>query len=101
MRQPRNPRDTSDQNEDVPVPKRGYVRYPLCLIIVMGPSWDPSSLVLGDVASRQGAKRKGRQISSVRGKFIAGPIDVVWLSRARKLGVSALWVGLALWFLKG
>jgi hypothetical protein len=28
-------------------------------------------------------------------------VDVVWLSRARKLGVTALWVGLGLWFLRG
>ena len=33
--------------------------------------------------------------------FIAGPIDVDWLSEARKLGVTALWVGLGLWFLRG
>jgi len=35
------------------------------------------------------------------GKFIAGPIDVIWLSKARQLGVTALWVGLGLWFLRG
>jgi hypothetical protein len=45
--------------------------------------------------------RRGRRASSVRGKFIAGPVDVVWLSQARKLGVTALWVGLGLWFLRG
>ena len=66
-------------------------------------SWDPSSLQLvsGDVAPPQAVIRKGRRVSSVRGKFIAGPIDVVWLSQARKLGVTALWVGLGLWFLRG
>jgi DNA-binding transcriptional ArsR family regulator len=31
----------------------------------------------------------------------AGPVDVDWLSQARKLGVTALWVGLSLWFLRG
>jgi DNA-binding transcriptional ArsR family regulator len=64
-------------------------------------SWDPSNLVLRDVAYPHVAKQKGRRASSVRGKFIAGPIDVVWLSQARKLGVSALWIGLGLWFLRG
>ena len=49
----------------------------------------------------QQAARKGRQVSSVRGKFIAGPVDIIWLSQARKLGVTALWVGLGLWFLRG
>jgi len=33
--------------------------------------------------------------------FIAGPVDIIWLSRAHKLGVTALWVGLGLWFLRG
>lgn len=63
--------------------------------------WDPSSLVLGDVSPPQAVIRKGRRVSSVKGKFIAGPLNVVWLSQARKLGVSALWVGLCLWFLRG
>jgi DNA-binding transcriptional ArsR family regulator len=44
---------------------------------------------------------RSRRASSVGGKFIAGPVDVVWLSQARKLGVTALWVGLGLWFLRG
>ena len=51
--------------------------------------------------SPQAVIRKGRRISSIKGKFIAGPIDFSWLSQARKLGVTALWVGLGLWFLKG
>jgi hypothetical protein len=63
--------------------------------------WDPSSLVLDGVAPAQAGIRRGRRASSVNGKFIAGPVDVVWLSRARKLGVTALWVGLGLWFLRG
>jgi hypothetical protein len=68
-----------------------------------GGNWDPSSfrIGLGDVASKKVATRKGRRVSSVGGKFIAGPVDVNWMSRARKLGVTALWVGLSLWFLRG
>jgi hypothetical protein len=68
-----------------------------------GGSWDPAALRigLGDVASKKVATRKGRHVSSVIGKFIAGPVDVDWLSQARKLGVTALWVGLSLWFLRG
>lgn len=64
-------------------------------------SWDPGRLVLSDVVPSHVATRRGRRASSVRGKFIAGPVDVVWLSQARKLGVTALWVGLGLWFLRG
>jgi hypothetical protein len=64
-------------------------------------SWDPSNLVLADAAPAPTANRKGRRASSVRGKFIAGPIDIIWLSQARTLGVTALWVGLCLWFLRG
>ncbi len=33
--------------------------------------------------------------------FLAGPVDMLWLSQARKLGVTALWVGLMLWFIRG
>jgi hypothetical protein len=64
-------------------------------------SWDPNNLVLDDVAPPKASNRKGRRVSSVQGRFIAGPIDIFWLSEARKLGVTALWVGLGLWFLKG
>jgi hypothetical protein len=63
--------------------------------------WDPDSLVLDGVVPTQAGVRRGRRASSVRGKFIAGPVDVVWLSQARKLGATALWVGLGLWFLRG
>jgi hypothetical protein len=63
--------------------------------------WDPNSLVLDGVVPSQAGIRRGRRTSSVKGKFIAGPVDVVWLSQARKLGVTALWVGLGLWFLRG
>jgi hypothetical protein len=66
-------------------------------------SWDPSSFQIGptDVATPKAAIRKGRRISLGKDKFIAGPVNVAWLSRARKLGVTALWVGLSLWFLRG
>lgn len=64
-------------------------------------NWDPSSLVLDGVKPSQAVARKGRRVSPVRGKFIAGPLDAVWLSQARKLGATALWVGLVLWFLRG
>ena len=66
-------------------------------------NWDPNHLQLvgGSSAAQEAATRGGRQVASVRDKFIAGPIDVEWLSQARKLGVTALWVGLALWFVRG
>ena len=50
-----------------------------------------------EAASSQKPPRKSR----LTDRFIAGPVDVGWLSRARKLGVTALWVGLALWYLRG
>ena len=64
-------------------------------------NWDPSSLVLDGVKPTQAVARRGRRVSPVRGKFIAGPVDVAWLAQARQLGVSALWVGLGLWYLRG
>lgn len=63
-------------------------------------SWDPGTFKLGERPVSPGV-RNVRRISTIGGKFIAGPVDVIWLSRARKLGVTALWVGLALWFLRG
>jgi hypothetical protein len=66
-------------------------------------SWDPNCLQL----NRNGLKRfhgstpKGRRVSPIRGKFIAGPIDVSWVCQARDLGVTALLVGLFLWHLRG
>jgi DNA-binding transcriptional ArsR family regulator len=65
--------------------------------------WDPSRLRLnqGGVARLQGGTRNGRQASPIRGKFIAGPVDVKWVCQASQLGVKALLVGLALWHLKG
>jgi DNA-binding transcriptional ArsR family regulator len=66
-------------------------------------NWDPNSfrIGLGDTATPKAAIRKGRRVSLGKSKFIAGPVDVAWLSQARKLGVKALWVGLSLWFLRG
>ena len=66
-------------------------------------SWDPSSFRIGqdDVVTPKAAIRKSRRVSLGKGKFIAGPVDVAWLSQTRKLGVTALWVGLSLWFLRG
>jgi hypothetical protein len=66
-------------------------------------SWDPGCLRLDQtrVARLQGGPRRGRRASPIRGKFIKGPLDFVWFSKARQLGVTALWVGLGLWFLRG
>jgi len=66
-------------------------------------TWDPSCLRLDHegVKRSQGATRRGRRASPVQGKFIKGPVDVVWLLQARRLGVTALLVGLALWHIKG
>jgi DNA-binding transcriptional ArsR family regulator len=65
------------------------------------PSWDPNSLRLDRVGRSQGGTRHGRRVSPVTGKFIAGPIPVSWICRAKHLGVTALLVGLALWHIKG
>ena len=61
--------------------------------------WNLSEFRLEDTeaASSQKPRRKSR----LTDRFIAGPIDIGWLSHARKLGVTALWVGLALWYLRG
>lgn len=65
-------------------------------------TWDTSSLRLDLDAAKgsQGAPRRGRRASPIRGKFIAGPLDVPWVVQASRLGVKALLVGLALWHLK-
>jgi hypothetical protein len=65
-------------------------------------SWDPSRLRLDQDGVRrlQGGIRRGRRVSPIRGKFIAGPIDVSWVVQASRLGVKALLVGLALWHLR-
>ena len=64
--------------------------------------WDPSSLRLTQDGVRrlQGGTRRGRRASPITGKFIAGPIDVSWVVRARRLGATALLVGLAIWHLR-
>jgi len=68
-----------------------------------GASWDPSRLQLDEgVAARlQGDPRQGRRSSPIKGKFIAGPVDVSWVCGASHLGVKALLVGLALWHIRG
>jgi DNA-binding transcriptional ArsR family regulator len=71
---------------------------------IMSPTnknWDPSYLRLDQTRVAQLKPRRGRQPSTIRNKFIKGPLDFVWLSEARQLGVTALWVGLGLWFLRG
>jgi hypothetical protein len=64
-------------------------------------SWDPARLRLSSSETSPAPTSPRRRASPVRGKFVAGPIDVTWLAQARKLGVTALYVGLALWHLKG
>ena len=66
-------------------------------------SWDPSRLRLDQdrVGRSQGGIRRGRRVSPIRGKFIAGPVDVSWVVQASRLGVKALLVGLALWHIRG
>jgi DNA-binding transcriptional ArsR family regulator len=66
-------------------------------------TWDPSYLQLDQAGVAQLNRRhgRGRQPSPIRGKFIAGPVDVSWVCRAGRLGVKALLVGLALWHLRG
>jgi hypothetical protein len=65
--------------------------------------WDASRLQLRQAGSTrfQGGIRHGRRVSPIRGKFIAGPVDVSWVCKASRLGVKALLVGLALWHLRG
>jgi DNA-binding transcriptional ArsR family regulator len=58
-------------------------------------------LRLDQVADSQRGTRHGRRVSLVTGKFIAGPIPVSWVCQAKRLGVAALLVGLALWHIKG
>ena len=66
-------------------------------------NWDPSCLRLKQnaVARLQVGTRRGRRPNPVRGKFIAGPVDVAWICEASRLGVKALLVGLALWHIRG
>jgi hypothetical protein len=63
---------------------------------------DPRRLRLNPeaVTRVQGSSRRGRRASPIRGKFIAGPIDVAWVVQAKRLGATPLLVGLALWHLR-
>jgi DNA-binding transcriptional ArsR family regulator len=64
---------------------------------------DPSRLALDD-QTLQLAKRPrggGRQVRELDGNFIKGPITVVWLIQAAKLGRTPLLLGLVLWYLVG
>jgi len=63
-------------------------------------NWDPRSLQLDQVTARRGT-RQGRKVSPFQGKFIAGPIPVSWVCQMKRLGVTTLLVGLALWHIKG
>ena len=66
-------------------------------------SWDPDRLRLNQegVGRLEGGIRSGRRLSPIRGEFVKGPLDTHWFSEARGLGVTALWVGMGLWFLRG
>ena len=64
-------------------------------------NWDPRSLRLDQVARSKAGSRHGRRVSPLQGKFVAGPIPVSWVCQAKRLGVTALLVGLALWHIKG
>ena len=93
------------------VPKRGCFRSETRIRQVSSMSnnnsdstyWDPSSLRLDPSAVPPAplATRRGRRISPIKNKFIKGPVDFAWLSSAQKLGVTALWLGTCLWFLRG
>jgi hypothetical protein len=67
------------------------------------PGWDPNSLRLdpNNMAGLKCDTGRGRRVSPIIGRFIAGPVDVAWVLQAAQLGVTALLVGLALWHLKG
>ena len=65
--------------------------------------FDPSNFRLGEkpTNSTREAQVPFRRMLVPGAPFIAGPVDMTWMSQARKLGVTALWVGLMLWFLRG
>lgn len=65
--------------------------------------WDPEHLrvQLDEVSASRPSNCKVRRPSLVRGKFIAGPIDVDWICQAARLGRTALLIGLAVWHLRG
>ena len=62
---------------------------------------NPTHFVISGTAAA-GMKLVGRR-SRVTNTcpFIRGPIDLNWLAKAREHGVSALWLGLGLWYLRG
>jgi hypothetical protein len=62
--------------------------------------WNPRDLRLA-VDQVPPTSMRRRRKAHLKGRFIAGPIDVEWLAKARELGASALWVGTALWYLRG
>jgi len=65
--------------------------------------WNPSLLSLDESLMKLAKTHDGggRQVSSVKAKFIKGPISTVWLIQASKLGVTPLLLGLVLWYLCG
>lgn len=66
--------------------------------------WEVASLALKpsqEAANEGGVRRDGRRAPHPRGAFIKGPLQVRWLLQARPLGVTALSVGLCLWYLRG
>src|SRR4051812_13876569 len=63
-------------------------------------SFDPGRFRLGP-ARADGPGGQHRRSGAGGRPFIAGPVDVAWLRRARALGVTPLWVGLGLWHLRG
>jgi DNA-binding transcriptional ArsR family regulator len=64
--------------------------------------FDPGRFRLDPIVIGAGTARQRRRLAtSSIARFIAGPVYVAWLRRARTLGVTALWVGLGLWFLRG
>jgi DNA-binding transcriptional ArsR family regulator len=66
--------------------------------------WEAASLALQpsrEAVDSSGARRDGRRAPHPRGAFIKGPLQVQWLLQARLLGVTALSVGLCLWYLRG
>lgn len=66
--------------------------------------WEAVSLALQpsrEAVDTSGARRDGRRAPHPRGAFIKGPLQVQWLLQARLLGVTALSVGLCLWYLRG
>jgi hypothetical protein len=65
--------------------------------------WNPSLLSLDESLIKLAKTHDGggRQVSSLKDKFIKGPVSVVWLIQASKLGVTPLLLGLVLWYLSG